>query len=287
VPLKGTLEAPTRREPLPAPGRTLGQIVREAAGSDALDRLRRKVFTPVRLVLAGILSVIALTAWWIAHVRALEHAERTVVSASRLGERALADNDLPEAARQFQMARASLDVLGRNDPQSRALRQTAGEVIAAAGLVHASLFEILEEANEAAAGRASLTWSETFRLSYRDTWVVLDASVSRAIDPSGGHRFDIDFPLPVRHDQAVVVGDMEIFEKAVAADGAAKRVIFAAQLEDCRLDPGHQGVWKISLRPSTGFLWSSGERLELLGMGVDDATKRLLDEQTGLLGIDR
>jgi hypothetical protein len=285
VRLKETLEAPSRQAALPAPARTIRQIVRAAAGDVDLDRLRRKVFTPVRLVLAGVLSVVVLTAWWIAHLHALDQAERTVISASRLGEQALANNDLPEAARQFRMVRSSLDLLGRNDSQSRLLRQTANELMAAAGLARASLFDMLHEANDAASGRTSLTWSETFRLTYRNTWVVLDVPVSRSIDHSSGQRFDIDFPLATGREQAVVVGDLEIFDKAVATDGTAKRVIFAAQLDDCRRESEQEGAWKISLRPATGFLWSSAERLELLGVGVDDATRRVLDEQAGSLGI--
>src|SRR5205814_10020989 len=137
---------------------------------------------------------------------------------------------LAEAARQFRMVRASLDLLGRNDPQSRLLRQTASELMAAADLAHASLFDMLNEANDAAAGRASLTWAETFRLTYRHTWVVLDVPVSRSAERSGGYRFEIDFPLALEHEQGVVVGDLEVFDKAVAAEGTAKRLIFAAQL---------------------------------------------------------
>jgi hypothetical protein len=285
VRLKEALESPSREAALPPVPRTIRQIVRAAAGDVDLDRLRRKVFTPVRLVLAGVFSVIVLTAWWIMHLRGLDQAERMVVSATRAGEQALANNDVAEAARQYRMVRSSLDLLGRNDPQSRLLRQTANELMAAADLSRASLFDMLHEANDAASGRTSLTWSETFRLSYRNTWVVLDAPVSRSVDQSSGHRFDIDFPLALGPQQAVVVGDLEIFEKAVATDGTAKRVIFAAQLDDCRRESEHEGAWMISLRPATGFLWSSPERLELLGVGVDDATKRILDDQAGMLGI--
>ena len=285
VRLKEAVESPSRQAALPPAPRTIRQMVRAAAGEVDLDRLRRKIFTPVRLVLAGVFAVIVLTAWWIVHLRGLDHAERMVVSATRAGEQALANHDLAEAARQYRMVRSSLDTLGRNDPQSRLLRQTASEFMAAADLSRVSLFDMLHEANDAASGRTSLTWSETFRLSYRNTWVVLDAPVSRSVDQSSRHRFEIDFPLSLEPEQAVVVGDLQIFEKAIATDGTAKRVIFAAQLDDCRRESDLEGPWTISLQPATGFLWSSPERLELLGVGVDDATKRILDEQAGLLGI--
>ena len=283
--LKSPVDAPVRRAAPRVAHRTLRQAVREWTAAIDFDRLRRKVLTPVRLVLAGVFAVVALTAWWIVHLRALDRAERTVVAASRLGEQAVMNNDLAEAARQFRMVRSSLDLLGRNDRPSRLLRQTADELMAAAELSHASLFDMLREAGEADAGQAGLTWAETFRLSYRHSWVVLDVPVTRAIGRSGGYRFNIDFPLPAGRDRGTVVGDLAIFEKAVAADGSPTRVIFAAQLDDCRRDPEHKETWKIALRPETGFLWSNADRLELLGVGVDDVTRRVLEEQSGLLGI--
>jgi hypothetical protein len=41
------------------------------------------------------------------------------------------------------------------------------------------------------------------------------------------------------------------------------------------------------LRPATGFLWSSADHLELLGIAADAETKQLLAEQTVHLGISQ
>jgi hypothetical protein len=86
-------------------------------------------------------------------------------------------------------------------------------------------------------------------------------------------------------NHGVVVADLDIFENLISHDGTPTRVIFAAQLEDCLRDRGLDRTWQIVLRPSTGFLWSSPARLELLGVAADDGTKRLLGEQTSRMGI--
>jgi hypothetical protein len=273
--------------PRAAPKRSIREIVGESPLTPKLDRLRRKLFTPVKLVLASVLGVIALTGWWILRLHQRDEAERVVVAAARLAEQALEEHDLGEAARQYKKVRAALDLLRRSDPQARVLRQTAAEISAGSELCPASLLDILHEAADAAAGRSSLTWQETFHSSYRDEWVVLDAQVSRAADPSARPRYVVDFPLVEGQNRGVVVADLEVFDKALSAGGGAQRVVFAAQLDDCRRDSQLDKTWLIVLRPTTGFLWSGGESLELLGFGIDEATKQILSEQSHHLGISR
>jgi hypothetical protein len=249
--------------------------------------LRRKVFSPVKLVLAGVAAVVALTTWWIVHLRNLDEAERIVVASARLGDAALQDHDLTEAARQYKKVRRALDLLGRSDPQARVLRQTAAETSAAADLSRASLFELLHDAAEAETGKTHLTWNETFNSSYRDEWVVLDAQVSRSADPAAGRRYVVDFPLAEGRNRAVLVADLAAFDKALSAGGNPQRVVFAAQLDDCRRDPKNADTWLIVLRSKSGFLWSSGDNLELLGVNVDDETRQILADQSRHLGIAR
>jgi hypothetical protein len=284
---KPAVEAPASGNAagIPATRRSVQQIVGASPLTLRLDHLRRRVFSPVKLVLSGVVGVIALTGWWIAHLRSLEEAEKTVVSAARLGEQALQERDLSEAARQYKKVRSSLDLLGRGDPQARALRQTAAETSAAADLSRASLFEILREASGSAAGRTHLTWDEIFKTSYKDAWVVVDAQVSRAADPASGRRYDVDFPVIDGRNRGVLVADLEIFDKALSAGGGPQRVIFAAQLDDIRPVSPIEDTWQIVLRPGTGFLWSSAENLERLGFAVDELTAQLLSDQTRHLGI--
>jgi hypothetical protein len=289
APIRPRVEPPAAASTatVPAPRRSLRQIVGASPLKMQLDRLRRKAFTPVKLVLAGIVGVVVLTGWWILHLRERDDAERVVVAASRLGDEALQARDLKAAARQYHKVRAALDRLGRTDSQARILRQTAAELSAGSELCPTSLFEILHEAAAAASGRTHLSWDEIFRSSYRDEWVVLDAQVSRRTDPGPGPRYIIDFPLGDGPNQGVVVSELDVFDRALSAGGGPQRVVFAAQLDDCRRDPQHDNTWLIVLRPKTGFLWSSGENLEMLGVGVDEATQQVLSEQSRHLGITR
>jgi hypothetical protein len=263
-------------------------------GRADVERLRRKLFHPVRLVLAGVAVVVGSTCWWIWHLHALDQVERTVVSAGRQAELALEEHDLGEAARQFRQVRSALDVLGRNDSRARALRQTAAEISAAADLARVSLFDMLHEASLMTSSAARESWIEMFRSNYRDEWVVLDAHVSRTTDPADGRRYDIDFRLAEGPNQALIVGDLPAFDRVMTAvkSGAVKsgnaepvRVIFAAQLDDCSPDPKHEHTWRIVLKASSGFLWSSADHLELLGLAADDETKQLLADQSVKLGI--
>jgi len=148
--------------------RSVREIFGESPLKPKLDRLRRKAFSPVKLVLAAVAAVVALMTWYIVHLRNLDEAERIVVAAARLGDAALEDHDLAEAARQYKKVRKALDLLGRNDPQARVLRQTAAETSAAADLSRSSLFELLRDAAEAETGKTHMTWNETFNSSYRD-----------------------------------------------------------------------------------------------------------------------
>jgi predicted nucleic acid-binding protein len=271
----------------------LTAAVRKVADSADLARLRRKTFSPVRLVLAGVVLVVGLTLSWIWHLHSLDQAERTVASALKLGELALEEDDLSEAARQFRQVRSALDVLGRNDSRARGMRQTAAELSAAADLARVSLFDLLHEASVVASGASRESWAATFRSNYRDQWVVLDARVSRIVDALDGRRYDIDFHLadgsPDKPNQAMIVADLTAFDTVIsresAGNGEPLRVIFAAQLDDCVQDPKDPTLWRIVLRPSTGILWSSVQHLELVGVTADDQTKERLTEQTQRLGI--
>lgn len=273
-----------RQAPLPVAHRSLRAVINEAARAVDLKRLSRKIFTPVRLVVAGILLVVVAMAWWLLHLRALDEAQKIVVSAARRGEQALADNDLSEAARQFQYVKGALDLLGRNDLHARVLRQTAAETRAGAGLASVSLFELLHEAAAPAASSSSSP-SAVFQSHYRDQWVVLDVPVALSADSAARRHYDIDFPLSDGENQAVVIADLDVFEKAFAADSQPRRLIFAAQLDDFRQDRQLDHTWQIILRPASGFLWSNTGRLEQLGVAVDDTTRQILADQTNQMGI--
>jgi hypothetical protein len=83
------------------------------------------------------------------------------------------------------------------------------------------------------------------------------------------------------------VADLLIFEQRNIAAGEPQRVVFAAQLSDCRLEAGPAPLWRIELRPETGFLWAGADTYRLLGLPSDDDSLRVLAEQSRLLEIEQ
>jgi hypothetical protein len=107
-------------------------------------RRRRRLFTPVRLALLGVALVVTATAWWLLHLQALDRARDVLATVPRLADEALAEGDFNAAARQFARLGRALDVIGRDDSQSRRWRQMARETTAAADLASGSLHAFAE-----------------------------------------------------------------------------------------------------------------------------------------------
>jgi hypothetical protein len=295
-PRESAVQSPETSSPLRPGGHVQPSIaarapaVEKPAVADArlkfdFERLRGKMFSPLRLVLGGVGVVVALTVWWLVQQHERDVAEKTIVAAVREADAALREHDLGEAARQYTALRQALDRLGRRDPQARRLRQAANEVTAAADLSRVSLFDLLHEAATMAAGAARGSWAATFQSSYRDEWIVVDALVTRMPDSANKHQYEIEFPLVDGIQRARLVANLTAFDELQIPDGKPQRVIFAGQLEACRQDPQLEDSWDIVLRAETGFLWSSAAHLELLGLQADDETQRLLVSQSTRLGM--
>jgi hypothetical protein len=266
------------------PSALQGDPVLERTPKFNAARLRRKLLSPVRLVLMGVAVVTGLTVWWSIRVSARNEAERILVSSVKLAQQALDENDLGGAAQRFQEVQKALDTLGRTDSRARELRQTTAEITASADLVRSSLYDILNEAVGTTARSGATMWEDVFRSSYRDEWVLIDAHVTRTADASSGQKFEIEYPLSTATERVMVVGDLECFERAVPG-GSPRRVIFAAQLGDFSHVPRGEAAWQIVLRPATAFLWSAPEHLERLGIEIDEETKQVLADQSSLLGM--
>ena len=270
--------------PRPKPVRELAPLVKEQVGHIKQWWRGLKLITPFRAVLLAVVALIGGTTYWVVHSRTLDQAALTITDAVKKGEAALREDDVHEAARQFGLAARALDLLGRDDPQARGIRQVAHETTATSQLAVRTLHEMLGEAIDAGGESADSTWPETFRGSYRDMWVVLDTTVTRAAEASDSPIHVIDCPVVVGKSRASVIAELTAF-KVLPQDGKPRRVVFAAQLEDCRPDPSQPHTWLIVLRPDTGFLWSNQEPFQALGFAPDAKSDAALAEQTKLLGI--
>jgi hypothetical protein len=251
----------------------------------ASQRPRRRFLSPIQSALGGAAIVVLLTGMWLWHLHTQSEAREVLATVPRKAQDALNDGEFQEAAREFARVEAALDRLGRDDSQARAWRQLSRETAALSGLAIVSLHEILEEAAQAVSGEERDRWLELFQRTYRDAWVVIDAPVVRDDDANSGMRFVADFPLAIGDCDGRLHADLPIFERSVPAGAEPTRVIFAGQIESCRLIPGSEPVWEVSLRAETAILWGNVDTFRHLGLPMDGATTKVLAEQARLLGI--
>ena len=245
-------------------GRAAIQADPRTAGSATAARkgLLRQWLSPVRLVLVCVAVVVGATASWISHHRTLERAQSLLDSSSKKGREALAGADFAAAAAELEQASQALVLLGRtDDPQARGIRQLWSESRAGAGLSLKSLHTIVSEAVTAESSVAPSSWKDVFRASYKDSWVLMDASIVRTGNSAPLPPYRVEYPIFVGQNGAVGVANLRCFN-VLPADRASQRVIFAAQLEDCRRDPDVPRAWQIVLRPETAFLLASPARAD-------------------------
>jgi hypothetical protein len=243
--------------------------------------------TPSRFqwLVLGIVVGVGLTGYAMFRSRQRAGAEVVLGEALRRGRTAIAARDFPEAAKYFQQAADAVDVLGRDDPTAREIRQFARESNAAAHLCPKPLHELLADASATDAGRIGLAWSDVFRSTYQGTWLVCEAMVSRkAADGSGAARYLSDHSVFAGSQSAVVQTDLRAFD-SLGIETEPRSVIFAAQLQDFVPGPPGGNSWTIKLRPDTAFLWCVAENLDAIGMLVDDQTKGTLADQSRRIGI--
>lgn len=265
---------------------TAWRIAAAKAMREAAHAVVRKL-TPSRfqLLVLGIVLAVGLTGYAMFRSRQRAGAEVVLGEALRRGRTAIAARDFVEAAKQFQQAVDAIDVLGRDDPAAREIRQFAREANAVTHLCPKPLHELLADASATDAGRFGLSWSEVFRTSFRDTWLVCEALVTRkAAGGAGDARYLVDHPVFSGSQSAALRAELRVFD-VLGIETEPRYVIFAAQLQDFAPGPPGSNSWTLTLRPDTAFLWSLADNLDAIGMPVDDQTKAILAEQSRRLGI--
>lgn len=262
----------------------------------AADGLRRAVarqkarLTPFRLVIVGIVAVVAGTGYWVMQRNAAEQAEITLRTASESARAALAEGDFLTASREFRRACDALEVLKRDDETARTLKQMLRESTSASQLLSKPLFDVISELPQAS-HRDPAHWQEEFRRQYADQWLVIETTImpNSAAPPGNDHMF-IDYPLVVGGKPVVIEADVSLFDR-LGTTAEPKRVIFAAQLEGCRLRDEDPKRWVVTLRGENAFLWSSFDNYRALGFDFADEAaendvRQLLEEQSRLLGVE-
>jgi hypothetical protein len=255
---------------------------------ESLPTLRRTWFSPVRLVACAILGVVALTGYfvWQSHVK--EKAALTLREHLDAGEAAFRSSKFGEAATEYQQAALAFDILGRDDAESRAVRQKAKELNAIAHLSSLSLYELCDDARLAVAA-GDTKWSERFDRLHRDSWIVVEGEVVSDAGPDGTPQPLIRYPFPIDGAPVILDARLKALEPSSAVAGP-QHVIFAGQLASFAEEGTKSKVWVLKLKDATAFLWSGMETYRALGLGADalrtdDETGRLLAAQAEIVGV--
>lgn len=272
--------------------RSTGQSVERgvAQRATAAATFLRAQLTPFRLVLLGIVVMLAVTAAWTVHSRRLERAREILRVEFSAGEEALRKEDTFAAVEHFRNAAAAADRLQSDDVRSQQARQMLHETTVMTNLTSASLMEVLEEAERIVTGERPELWDDRFRVTYAETWLLLDAPIHLPIDSTGPRTVEVQMPL--------VVGEMgrtvRVLVEAVDVEDLTlsdepQQAVFAAMLTGCKLDAA-ANRWLVTMSGESGFLWSELANLRRLGYFEsewvsEEETSKILDAQSQTLGV--
>lgn len=285
------------QQPSPAATPATAPAVSTSSGSsseirlesvESLPTLRRSLFSPVRVVACAILGVVLLTGYLVWQSQQKEKAALTLREHLDAGDAALRASKFIEAAAEYQQAAQAVDILGRDDAESRAVRQKAKELNAIAHLSAISLYELCDEATLAVAEHDA-KWSERFDRLHRDAWIVVDGDVVSDAGPDGTLQSLIRYPFPIEGAPVILDARLKALEPRSAVAGP-EHVIFAGQLASFAEEGTKSKVWVLRLKDATAFLWAGGETYRALGLGSDalrsdEDTGRLLAAQAEIVGV--
>jgi hypothetical protein len=250
---------------------------------------RGSLFTPVRVVACAIFGVVILTGYFVWQSQRKEKAALTLREHLDAGDAAFRASKFEEAAAEYQQAAQAVDILGRDDVESRVVRQKAKELNAIAHLSRLSLYDLCEEARLAVA-EGETKWNERFDRNHRDTWIIVEGDIVSDAGPDGTQQSLIRYPFPIA-DGAPVILDarLKALEPRSAVAGS-QRVIFAGQLVSFAEEGTKSKAWVLRLKNETAFLWTGDDTYRALGLGSDalrsdEETGRLLAAQGEIVGV--
>jgi hypothetical protein len=255
---------------------------------EVAPQLKRSVFSPVRLVALAIFGVVALTGYLVWQGQLKEKAALTLRQHLEAGEAALRGGKYAEAATEYQQASEAVDRLGRDDIESRGIRQKAKELNAIAHLSSLSLYELCDEAQLAVAA-GDTKWSERFDRLHRDSWVVIEGDIVSDAGPDGIPQALIRYPFRIGNAQVILDARLKALQPT-SATAAPQHVIFAAQLVSFAEEGTKNKVWVLKFNDASAFLWTGTDTYRALGLGADDLrsddeTARLLAAQAEIVGV--
>lgn len=238
--------------------------------------------TPFRLTMTAMLVISSLTGWGLWHRHRVETAKAIVAKSTAAGVQALQDHDFDTAARELDRARNAVDLLKRTDAESQAVRRLYREAVAARGLCHDSLFDLLH--TSLADIKPGDKEAKKFDGLYRNSWVLFDAVV--LVPEDGAQPCMLDMPIFHRTQPIRIEANFAALRQAArqAPVGEPARVIFAAQLERLTPPADGQSAAVLTLNGQSAFLWTTYDNYAAVGYHEDDAealkaTRAVLERQ--------
>jgi hypothetical protein len=289
----GSTEVAAQAAPATSPA--TAKAVSTSPGSSSEIRIeaieltsRGSLFTPVRVVACAIFGVVVLTGYFVWQSQRKEKAALTLREHLDAGDAAFRASKFDEAAAEYQQAAQAVDILGRDDVESRVVRQKAKELNAIAHLSKLSLYDLCEEARLAVA-EGETKWNERFDRNHRDTWIIVEGDVVSDAGPDGTQQPLIRYPFPIDGPPVILDARLKTLEPRSAVAGP-QRVIFAGQLVSFAEEGTKSKAWVLRLKDATAFLWTGDDTYRALGLGSDalrsdEDTSRLLAAQGEIVGV--
>ncbi len=240
--------------------------------------LLKKAFTPFRLLMMAMLLVLGFTIYWMTYQRAIEEAQKIWLASPEEIAELLADSQMVELQQTLESAVQAADVLQRDDPESRRIRNMLAET---SGINSIASSELLS----------------AFHNAYNDQDVLQDDAASQieAACGSGTFLFDsylqaklgqadvylADFPAtPGRHpiELLIPLPDVGTFLEAIP-DG---RAIFMARIS--KVVPPTKGTyesWVLHVEATSFVLLTSVAHCEQVGLtsDIDPTLETILQRQ--------
>ncbi|MCA9030965.1 MAG: hypothetical protein KDA66_09165, partial [Planctomycetaceae bacterium] len=254
------------------------------------------LFTPLRFVALAVIALVALTAFFFFRSHENRVAERTIQVEVEAGRVSLAEEDWLAARDHFAAAVDAFDTLGRNDPESREIRQLHSETLALTRLASGSLIDFIDEA-EAAANKFKPEEQDKFSDfvcgKHNLDWYIIEGPVHpRELKKEERSKtethYELLFPWTMEKSgrRIEVHVDFACFDELVASN-SEKVVLFGGQLQDCRLDGD---TWVVKFRPESGFLWTHPVTYRALQLPQTDEESPgnldLLSQQAQAAGVE-
>lgn len=246
----------------------------------------RSQLGPLRLIAVSVVMIVAITAWLTLVNMQRERARAQIQPALERGLAAFRERRFPEALSALNEACSALDTLHRHDATANAIRQWQREAEVANRLSVYALSELLGQVASSSTTDSAL---EQLRQKAAGQWFLFDAVVmviTGESHPPG--RCLVDLPLWLGDVPVEVV--FEAWPWSGLPPQEPVRLIFAAQIEDLKINRAPAPLATLSLRPENSVLWCYADSYRALwpwpwDAGQEASVREVLQQQRRLAGL--